>query len=60
VLDDTVPEDRIMGIRAGHAWIPFADAVVVYVDYGYSVGMQNGIDAAKLHGVPVEVRVLDK
>jgi hypothetical protein len=58
VLDDTVPEERCLGMAAGHAWIRRSDLVAVYVDYGYSTGMHAGIAEAKRHGVPVEVRSL--
>lgn len=58
VLNDDVPEDRALGIAAGHAWIPFADALVLYVDYGISPGMQQGIEIAQAHGLTIEKREL--
>lgn len=58
VLDDLVPEERVRGINAGHAWIKVAHAVVVYTDYGISIGMSQGIEAAGIMGVPVEYREL--
>jgi Protein of unknwon function (DUF3310) len=58
VLDDKVPADRELGIDAGHAWIPQADAVVVYCDYGISDGMNRGIVVAHQHEVTVEIRYL--
>src|SRR5215475_13435184 len=52
ILDDNVPEERMLGIRAGHAWIDHAaDAVVVYIDRGVSKGMKQGIAAAQCHGL---------
>jgi hypothetical protein len=39
VLDDTIPEERAMGIAAGLAWKEVADLHVFYVDLGYSPGM---------------------
>lgn len=58
VLDDTDPEERTLGIAAGHAWFPVAEACVVYTDYGISRGMEEGMKAAELHGVPVEKRTI--
>jgi hypothetical protein len=59
VLVDTVPEERRQGIDAGHAWLAFADALVVYGDLGFSAGMTTGIERAQMTGIPVEVRFLD-
>lgn len=56
VLRDDVPADRQRGILAGHAWIPFAEALVVYRDLGISLGMRQGIHVAFIHGVPREYR----
>jgi hypothetical protein len=47
VLDDTVPEERERGIRAGFAWGKVAGATVVYTDLGISIGMKVGIIAAQ-------------
>jgi hypothetical protein len=58
VLRDEVPEERQHGIDAGLAWRRVAEASVVYTDRGISKGMQYGIDAARLAGVPVEYRTL--
>lgn len=58
VLDDNDPEDRRKGIDAGHAWIPYADLVVAYMDRGLSGGMKFGLAVAKLTGVQVEYRWL--
>ena len=59
ILDDAVPEERALGIAAGHAWFEGAEACVVYQDRGYSQGMHQGIAAAITAGVPVEYRWLD-
>lgn len=58
-LDDGLPHDRARGISAGHAWIDVAEALVVYTDRGISKGMQAGINAANVRGVPVEFRKLN-
>ena len=58
VLDDTKPDERALGIAAGHAWCHVAEACVVYTDRGMSKGMEQGIDVAITHGVEIEYRVL--
>jgi hypothetical protein len=58
MLDDTLPAERELGIRAGLAWLDAADATVVYTNLGVTEGMKYGIHAAKTRGVPVEYRVL--
>lgn len=56
VLDDKDPTERRMGIEAGLAIGKRMDATIMYVDLGYSKGMQLGRDRAELEGRPVEVR----
>ncbi len=58
VLADGVPEERKLGMEAGFAWSLFAQAVVVYTDFGISNGMQRGIEVAEKAGIPVEYRKL--
>ncbi|MBJ6983979.1 hypothetical protein [Luteimonas sp. MC1750] len=58
VIDDNVPEERVLGIDAGLAWGCFADATVVYTDLGISSGMAYGIERAQREGRPVEYRQL--
>jgi len=58
VLADAEPDQRRLGIAAGHAWIAVAEAVVVYEDLGISAGMQAAIDEAERLHVPVERRNL--
>ena len=58
ILDDNVPEQRVAGIAAGHAWYCDADAAVVYCDHGISPGMEHGIERAKTYGIPVEQRYI--
>jgi hypothetical protein len=59
VLRDDIPDERKLGIAAGHAWYRVADACVVYVDRGISDGMQQGIEIAKAAGVPIDIRNVD-
>ena len=58
VLDDNDPNERITGIDAGHAWLPVADAVVVYTDLGISGGMAQGMEVARALGKIIERRSL--
>lgn len=57
VLSDADPEQRQHGLEAGWAWQSVVDAVVVYTDWGISVGMQAAIDSAKC---PVEYRSIGR
>lgn len=58
VLDDTVPEERTLGIEAGLAWGARADMTVVYMDRGISPGMKQGVQRANEQGRPVVYRNL--
>ena len=58
VLDDNDPEQRGLGIAAGLAWGPAAEATVVYADRGITEGMRQGIMRAGDEGRPVEVRLI--
>jgi len=55
VLDDNIPEERELGIKAGFGK---AKATVVYTDLGYSNGMKYGIADAMAKGRPIEYRTL--
>lgn len=59
-LDDSVPEERAIGIAAGLAWYSRADLSAVYLDLGLSQGMHLGIIRAEEVGRPVERRTLRK
>lgn len=58
VLNDDIPEERHIGIEAGLAWGPVAEATVVYSDRGISSGMALGIKRAHEEGRPVEYRTI--
>lgn len=60
ILDDTNPEERELGIGAGHGWIERADCVVVYLDKGMSSGMIAGLKRAVAGETPVEIRFLNE
>lgn len=58
ILDDTVLEERVLGINAGRVWAQFAEKTVAYIDLGISPGMVLGMTHAKAVGQPVEERSL--
>jgi hypothetical protein len=58
VLDDSIPEQRELGINAGLCWRKVADATVVYTDFGISSGMEYGIETARKSGKTIEYRQL--
>jgi hypothetical protein len=58
VLSDGDPKERQLGIAAGLAWQAVAEASVVYLDRGISLGMEQAIAVAKATGVAVEYRSL--
>lgn len=60
VLDDNDPKDRVLGINAGQVWLPVADLVVAYADYGITDGMQRDIDTALNMGRDVVMRHLHR
>jgi hypothetical protein len=60
ILDDSVPEERRMGIAAGLAWGDAgASATVVYTNRGTSNGMRMGILRANAAGRPIEYRSIE-
>lgn len=56
ILDDTIPEQREMGINAGLAWKDVADLHVFYVDLGYSRGMEYAKQYSTKNNIPIEER----
>ncbi len=56
--DDSDPQERALGIRAGIAWGQKADLVAVYTDLGITEGMKKGIAAWKNRGILIEYRTL--
>jgi hypothetical protein len=59
VLNDKAPNERKLGIKAGLAWVPVADAMVVYIDRGMSNGMRQAIQEAQRSSLPIELRRLE-
>ena len=59
ILRDEIPDERMLGINAGLAWIAAADAMVLYMDHGMSRGMRDAMVRAQRAGLPVELRCLE-
>lgn len=58
ILDDSLPDERALGIEAGLAWRAVADRAVFYVDRGWSNGMRAAREIYAREGFPFEVRAL--
>ncbi len=56
ILDDTIPEERKLGILAGLAWGKEAEKTVIYTDYGISSGMEWGVKSANENNRTIEYR----
>jgi hypothetical protein len=59
-LNDLIPEERELGIKAGFAWGEAAELSAFYIDRGISRGMQRGVIAALECGRKIEVRSLER
>ncbi len=60
VLDDTNPVERAKGIQTGHGWLEHADAMVLYIDHGISLGMAAAASKASRLAMPIEHRTIGK
>ena len=58
VLDDQVPDERMLGINTGFAYRDAVELTAVYTDLWMSGGMKAGIADAEEKGRPVEYREL--
>lgn len=58
ILDDNIPSERAAGMNAGFAWNRHADLVVVYSDFGVTLGMEMGIQVASMLNKPIVFRKL--
>ena len=56
ILNDDIPEERMMGMDAGLAWKEVAVKHVFYIDYGYSRGMKYAKEYATVNNIEVEER----
>ena|SRR5215471_14836348 len=59
VLEDDVPEHRVMGLACESEWLASAQLVACYIDNGVSNGMTYTLDQARGLGIPVENRTLN-
>ena len=60
IPDDSVPEQRALGIAAGLAWREVADYAVFYADYGFSTGMLAAIEHYRRTGFKFETRYIGR
>ena len=60
ILDDSIPEERALGIAAGLAWRKVADKAVFYIDRHWSGGMISAHKIYRLEGFPFETRELGR
>ena len=60
VLDDTIPEERALGMQAGFTFREIADTTAVYGDLGVTEGMKFGIEHAEKYGSMVVYRSLSE
>ena len=58
ILDDTIPAERELGIKAGLAWGRHAKRSLFYVDRGISNGMKYGFEDASRNGRGVDHHTL--
>lgn len=56
VLDDTLPDERRIGIQAANQWLEVTDIVAVYMDLGVTRGMLIGVMKAARLGKPIHLR----
>ena len=56
ILNDAVIEERQLGIEAGLAWLAKAHAMVIYLDYGMSKGMEHAAQRASGFDIPILYR----
>lgn len=59
VLNDNIPCERILGMKAGMEVATRCDASVFYLDRGVSSGMKYGYASAREAGRPIIIRSLD-
>ncbi|ASD50523.1 hypothetical protein FDI24_gp242 [Acidovorax phage ACP17] len=55
-LAPNVPIERDAGLHSQLSWIPKADVVVVYVDFGITAAMQVAINVAEVKAKKIEYR----
>jgi hypothetical protein len=58
ILQDGVPEERILGMKAGLAWAEACDLAVFYADRGWSSGMRQARQHYDELRIPYETRLI--
>lgn len=58
ILNDDIIEERQIGLECGFAWQGLADAVIVYIDKGYSEEMAAAANLALANDIPIEYRTI--
>lgn len=58
VLKDADPAERKLGMEAGFTWGETAQGCAVYLDYGVTEGMAEGIKRHTANGIPIQYRYL--
>lgn len=58
-LNDDIPDERDLGIKAGYAFRHLANVRAFYVDRGWSTGMRLARDLYDREGMSYEVRSLE-
>lgn len=58
ILDDNIPAERALGIVMGLEWGKLASKVVVYTDYGISLGVKRAIGFYLKNKIPMEQRTI--
>jgi hypothetical protein len=58
ILEDLVPEERALGIRAGLEWSFHADAIIFCLDHGWSTGMHEALRYHRGFHKTIEYRYL--
>jgi len=58
--NDAITKHRYMGLSAAFAWAKKADLVAVYIDLGFTAGINKGIQNAQKNKIPIEYRRLNK
>lgn len=53
ILDDSIPDERKLGIAAGLEWAMKASLICFYTDYGWSRGMEGALTFYK--GLPFQI-----
>lgn len=56
VLDDSIPEERVLGMEAGFEWLRVGNIWAAYIDLGVSRGMRSGYRRALESVLVISIR----